>query len=85
MLHFHIARLQDLRLTDVPSIDENTAQKMPDANVETPVQLMGTFILLNCDKKKMKRWLVTYCGMRENGAATVTNSLQAKANHIVTR
>jgi hypothetical protein len=85
MLHFQRTMLQDLRLTDVPGIDEQTAQKMPDANVQTPVQLMGTFMLFNCDKNEMKRWLVTYCGMRETRAATVTDSLQSKANHIVTR
>jgi hypothetical protein len=83
MLNFQSTMLLDLHLKDVPGIDEKTAQMMPDANVQTPVQLMGMFMLFQCDKKRMKAWLIEHCGMKENQATTVTDSLEAKAKRIL--
>jgi len=83
MLNFQSTMLWDLDLKDVPGIDEKMAQMMPDANVQTPVQLMGMFMLFECDKKKMKAWLFEHCRMGEKRATTVTDSLEAKANRIL--
>ena len=83
MSKFQCTMLKDLDLTDFPGIDEKTAQKMPDANVETPVQLMGMFMLFACDKKNMKAWLFNHCSMGHKQATIVTDSLEAKAKRIL--
>ncbi len=84
MLKFQTTVLGNLDLTDVPGIDKNMAQDMKfHTQVQTPLQLMGMFMLFGCDKKKMKAWLFESLNMEKTDADKVTESLEAKANQIL--
>ena len=77
---------QDVKkLTDVPGVGPKLADKLLEANIDTPIKLMGNFMLLGCDEAKMASWLETVCGIRGQDAKKVTGPLAEKAMKLFER
>jgi len=73
--------LQDLDLeSDVPGVGPVSFQKLTDANIKTVTNLVGQFMILDCDEQKMGDWLTDVAELRSLEAKKVTTGLTLKAN-----
>eukprot|EP00277_Geminigera_cryophila_P018358 CAMPEP_0179440060 /NCGR_PEP_ID=MMETSP0799-20121207/23650_1 /TAXON_ID=46947 /ORGANISM="Geminigera cryophila, Strain CCMP2564" /LENGTH=95 /DNA_ID=CAMNT_0021223013 /DNA_START=536 /DNA_END=823 /DNA_ORIENTATION=- len=78
--------LQDVaNLTDVPGVGPKSAEKLVEANIDTPIKLMGQFMVLGCAETKMTSWLEDVAELRNAEAKKVTEGLAEKAAVLVTR
>ena len=77
--------LQDCRLNDVPGVGQVIAKKLENANIDTPIKLMGQFLLMGMEEAKMVEWLQMVCEIREPEAKRVTERLAQKGGKAVIR
>merc|ERR1712100_178341 len=81
---FQSTPLQDVKkLTDVPGVGPKSAEKLEEANIDSAVKLMGNYLVMGMDEKKMVDWLHDVCELREQEAKKVTEGLAEKATKMV--
>ncbi len=81
-LRFLDTPLRDCDIDDVPGVGPKTLAKLKEANIDTAQKLVGQFLVLDRDTKKMLEWLKDACEVGSREAGMISEALYQKAKLI---
>jgi hypothetical protein len=76
--------LQDSTLHDVPGVGPASHAQLTEAGVRSAQQLVGQFLVCDCDRDAMARWLADGVGLRVQEAGRIVDAVERKAKAMVT-
>eukprot|EP00295_Goniomonas_pacifica_P018135 CAMPEP_0175859020 /NCGR_PEP_ID=MMETSP0107_2-20121207/30020_1 /TAXON_ID=195067 ORGANISM="Goniomonas pacifica, Strain CCMP1869" /NCGR_SAMPLE_ID=MMETSP0107_2 /ASSEMBLY_ACC=CAM_ASM_000203 /LENGTH=103 /DNA_ID=CAMNT_0017175587 /DNA_START=7 /DNA_END=318 /DNA_ORIENTATION=+ len=62
----------------VPGLGDVAIQKLVAEQIKTPMQLVGKFLMFNCNEAEMLSWMVDDIGIRSQDAQKTVAGLVAK-------
>ena len=76
--------LQDSTLHDVPGVGPVSHAQLTEAGVRSAQQLVGQFLVMDCDREAMAQWLADGVGVRAQEVGKIVNAVEKKAKAVVT-